>query len=97
MAVERRPVERRVAGCVLQVDGEGVVVGGEEVGYGGCQSCVLASTAVFRLVWCGRYTGVSIRSRHVQEPIAAVLVDGCCEDCCWSGGEVLGAEVGGGL
>ena len=36
---------------------------------------------------------MSIGSRHMQQPIAAVLVDGCCEDCFWSSGEVLGEEV----
>ena len=44
-----------------------------------------------------KFTSVPIGSRHVQEPIAAVLVDGCCEDRRWSGEEALGEEVGGGL
>lgn len=39
---------------------------------------------------------MSVGGRHVQEPIAAVSVDGCCEDGCGSRGEGFGEEIDGG-
>ncbi len=35
--------------------------------------------------------------RHVEEAVAAVLVDGCGEDCVGGGGEGVGEEVDGGF
>ena len=45
---------------------------------------------------CYSLTCMSVGGRHVQEPIAAVSVDGCCEDGCGSRGEGFGEEIDGG-